>query len=243
MLVPGPKIAADARLLQEVVVLRRDDAAAPRRGCRSPPCLRSSSMSCGHQRLVAGRLARHADDVHVVLDRLRARPPPASGTAGRRRRRSRGRRTRWRSPWRRGRGRPGRASRPGCAAGGLRPRRTRRPRRWMRCQPSSPSYAPAVDAGDASGSSAWWRPKTPLQRVGDLADRGARARRLDRQLEQVAVAVARRLASAPSSAAAHLASSRLARILFRRATCDSRTASLSTSRMSIVGLFRRAGTC
>ena len=91
---------------QEGVVLRRDDT-PPTTRMSSPPGLRSSGDELGHERLVAGGLARHADDVHVVLDRVRAPPPRASGTAGRRRRRSRGRRTRWRSPWRPGRGRPG----------------------------------------------------------------------------------------------------------------------------------------
>ena len=58
--------------------------------------------------------------IHIVC-----RPPrEASGTADPRRRRTRGRRTRWRSPWRRGRARPGPSWRPGCAAGGLRVRRT-----------------------------------------------------------------------------------------------------------------------
>ncbi len=52
----------------------------------------------------------------VVLDRLLGRPPPGSGTAGRYRRRSPGRRRRWRSPSGRGRDRPGPSWRPGCGA-------------------------------------------------------------------------------------------------------------------------------
>ena len=73
MLVPGPKIGGDAGVAQEVVVLRRDHAAARRRGCRRRPARAARSMSCGHERLVAGGLARHADDVHVVLDRVAGR--------------------------------------------------------------------------------------------------------------------------------------------------------------------------
>ena len=41
-----------------------------RRRCRARPAPAAPRSSCGHERLVPGGLARDADDVHVVLDRV-----------------------------------------------------------------------------------------------------------------------------------------------------------------------------
>ena len=69
MLLPGTEHRADACRLQEVVVPGRDhpadhddDVARTLRG--------QLFDQLGNERLVAGRLARDADDVHVVLDRI-----------------------------------------------------------------------------------------------------------------------------------------------------------------------------
>ena len=69
MLVPGPNTAATPAAVQRVVVLRRDDAAAHD---HHVPGARGLELldELGHQRLVARGLARHADDVHVVVDRV-----------------------------------------------------------------------------------------------------------------------------------------------------------------------------
>ena len=72
MFVPGPKTARDARLAQEVVVLRRDHAAADDEDVVAT-LLAQLRDQLGHERLVPGGLARHADDVHVVLDRVARR--------------------------------------------------------------------------------------------------------------------------------------------------------------------------
>ena len=166
-----------------------------------------------HQGLVAGRLARHADHMHVVLDRLRARLPPASGTAGRYRRRSRGRRRPWRSPWRRGRGRPGPSSRPSDAAGGLLPRR--RPRSRCGCAPAP--RRPPTRWHRRRRSSGWW-PGSGHRRLPaptEISPTVARARVAS--IDSVSRLPVPLRAASPSafSAATHLASSRLARILLQ----------------------------
>ena len=107
-----------------------------------------------------------------------------------------------RSPSGRGRGRPGPSWRPGCAGGGRRPARRPRPCAGPARRPcASVAASAAVDARTAR-TSASWRPNTFSRASRDLADRGLGARGVDRQLEQVAVAGARRWSSA-SSAAAH----------------------------------------
>ena len=73
----------------------------------SPPAVAQLVDELRHERLVPGGLARHADHVHVVLDRGPGHLRRASRTADRSRRRSRCRRRRCPRPWRRGRGRPG----------------------------------------------------------------------------------------------------------------------------------------
>ena len=72
MLVPGPKIAATPGLAQLVVVLRGDHAADDDEDVVAA-LLAQLRDELGHQRLVPGGLARHADDVHVVLDRVARR--------------------------------------------------------------------------------------------------------------------------------------------------------------------------
>ena len=73
MLVPGPKTAATPASCSKswscggmTPPHDHEDVARPRRRA-------SSSMSCGHERLVAGGLAGHADDVDVVLDGVAGR--------------------------------------------------------------------------------------------------------------------------------------------------------------------------
>ncbi len=109
-----------------VVILRRNHAAHDHQNVlaaqlpstrRSLPAPASCARPPGSKRRARGRRS----------------PPPcaplraASGTAGRRPRRSPGRRTPWRSLWRRGRARPAPSWPPGCAAGGLPSARTPRP--------------------------------------------------------------------------------------------------------------------
>ena len=177
--VPGPKTPR-----RRPRAGSRSPAAGSRRrrrpGCRRRPAPCSSAMSSGTSVLWPAAWL-DADDVHVVLDRLRARPPPASGTAGRCRRRSRGRRRRWRSPWRRGRGRPGPSSRPGCAAGG--PLRSANAVDLARscCQPSSPVVARPRTRRRSTGCRRGGGPNTFSSASRDLADRRARARGLDRR--------------------------------------------------------------
>src|SRR6185312_16849146 len=59
----------DPGLFQEIVVLRGDDAAADDENVAGAFGLERRDQR-RHQRLVAGGLARYADDVHVVFDRL-----------------------------------------------------------------------------------------------------------------------------------------------------------------------------
>ena len=116
----------------------------------------------------------------------------ASGTAGRRRRRSRGRRTPWRSPSGRGRGRPGPSWRRGCAGGARasaansldelagaqrRSRRCRRPRCGTRpgsygsarCAGRTPSPAPLI-----SPTVAWARAASTASCEQVLVEAGPR---------------------------------------------------------------------
>ena len=65
--VPGPKIAATPRSRRYVVVLRRNDAADHHRDVARPVLVELFDQ-LRHQGLVARRLARDADHVHVVLD-------------------------------------------------------------------------------------------------------------------------------------------------------------------------------
>src|ERR1700730_8044610 len=60
---------ADPGLLQEVVVPRRDHAAADDKDVAGAFAFQRLDQR-RHQRLVRRRLARHADDVHIILDRL-----------------------------------------------------------------------------------------------------------------------------------------------------------------------------
>ena len=92
----GAVDAGDAGRVERRVVLRRDDAADERPGCRRRPARAAPRPVAGTSVLWPPASVDTPIDVHVVLDRPGARPPPASGTAGRCRRRSRGRRRRWR---------------------------------------------------------------------------------------------------------------------------------------------------
>ena len=67
MLVPGPKMAADAGGVEGVVVLRRDHPADDHEHVVGAG-RRQLVDELGHERHVPGGLARHADHVHVVLD-------------------------------------------------------------------------------------------------------------------------------------------------------------------------------
>ena len=79
-----------------------------------------------------------------------------------------------------------------------------------------------------------------FERVGDLADRGARARRLDRQRQEIALAALRRLGQRGERGLDAACVARLADPLRARAICRSRTAVLSTSRSSTDGRLGRA---
>ena len=68
--VPGPKMPAAPACVQEVVVLRRNHAADEDDDVVARPARFSASISCRHQRLVAGGQRRNADGMHVVLDGL-----------------------------------------------------------------------------------------------------------------------------------------------------------------------------
>ena len=68
----GAEDRGDAGLAELVVVLRRDHAAAHDEDVVAA-LLAQLRDELGHERLVAGGLARHADDVHVVLDRVARR--------------------------------------------------------------------------------------------------------------------------------------------------------------------------
>ncbi len=179
MLVPGPKMAATPAFSQEVVVLRRDHAAA-----RPPRCRRRPAPSAPRSAPAPGSCGRRPG-VETPTRARRSRcawraPPPGSGTAG-----------------------PMSTSKPRSAkavAITLAPRswpswpslttsmRGRRPSSsakastsaWIAREVLVALVGRAVDAGD--------RPdlgpvaaEDLLQRVGDLAHRGARARRLDAQ--------------------------------------------------------------
>ena len=96
MLVPGPKMAATPASCELVVVLRRDHARRTRPPRRRRPQPAQLLDELGDEREVAGGLARHADDVHVVVDGV-------AGGLGRRLEQradvdveARGRRRRWR---------------------------------------------------------------------------------------------------------------------------------------------------
>ena len=138
MLVPGPKIALTPGLLQEAVVLLRDHAAADHQDvARALRLQRLDQLR--RQRLVPRRLATRCRPRARRCRSRPAPPPPASGTAARRRRRSRCRRRPWRSPWRRGRARPGPSSPPASAAAAPPPRRTLSTSAWIAAKPASPS--------------------------------------------------------------------------------------------------------
>ena len=68
----GAEDRGDARLAQLVVVLRRDHAADDHEDVVAA-LLAQLRDELGDERLVPGGLARHADDVHVVLDRVARR--------------------------------------------------------------------------------------------------------------------------------------------------------------------------
>ena len=115
-------------------------------------------------------------------------------------RRSRDRRTPWRSPSGRGRGRPGPSWRRGCA--GARPSSSRtldepcaRARRL-----SVIADLPARRRRRSSCIGARWRPNTFSSAKRNLADRRLGARGVDREFEQVAAPPARACVSASSAA-------------------------------------------
>ena len=68
----GAEDRGDAGLAELVVVLRRDHAADDHEDVVAA-LLAQLRDELGHQGLVPGGLARHADDVHVVLDRVARR--------------------------------------------------------------------------------------------------------------------------------------------------------------------------
>ena len=210
MLVPGPEDRARRPpRCRNVVVLRRDHAADD----HDDVVARPASRSCVDQLRARASCARRPGSTRrrrARRSRSRRAPlPRASGTAGRRRRRSRGRRTRWRSPWRRGRGRPGRAWRRGCAAGGLRASANSSTSSRIRCELLVALVRAAVHAGDASGSSARWRPNT-FSSASEISPTVARARvasiesssRLPSPAAPSRERVERGLARAPSSRSA-----------------------------------------
>jgi hypothetical protein len=103
------------RLAQEVVVLRRDDAAD-----EDDDVLRARSLSAFTSSGTSVLWPAASVDTPMACTSFSmacARPPPASGRAGRRRCRSRVGEGVATTFMRRGRGRPGRAWRPGCAGG------------------------------------------------------------------------------------------------------------------------------
>ena len=114
-------------------------------------------------------------------------------------------------------------------------RRTPRCRRLSFSHIASSAKLRAVHARHALRRRAMAAPHR-FQRVGDLADRRARAHRVDRKLEQIALARCAPPPSAPRACAATPTVSRVLRICARRLSCDSRTAVLSISRVSI-GVF------
>ena len=175
-------------VVQEVVVLRRDDAAAHDEdvaGARRLAARRSAAARASCAPRPGSRRRRRAR-----RSRPRRGPPrPAFGTAGRRRRRSRGRRTRWRSPWRLGRARPGPSWRRGCA--GRRPSALANASTRLRIcgELLVVLVRRSVHAGDGADLGAV-AAEHLLHRIGHLADGGSRPGRLDAEREQVAVAAA-----------------------------------------------------
>ena len=186
----GAEDRGDAGLAQLVVVLRGDHAADDHEDVVAA-LLAQLRDELGHERLVPGGLARHADDVHVVLDRVARRflgrleqraDVDVEAEVGER-----------------GGDHLGAAvvavlaelrdedARP--AAFAL--RRTRRPRARMRVVAPRRPRRRAVHARDAYGSSARWRANTSSS-ASEISPTVARARvaSID-ELEQVAVARAR----------------------------------------------------
>ena len=123
------------------------------------PSASSSARSAGTRVRCPAASELTPDDVHVGLDGLARDLGRASGTAGRRRRRSRGRRTPWRSPSGRGRGRPGPSWRRGCAGAGPAPARTARRAPGPR-GPSRPPPPRRCTRPRSYGSGPVYRPKT-----------------------------------------------------------------------------------
>ena len=96
MTVPGRVDGVGAGGPQAPEVLGRDDPADDDHEVVAAEARRARARSAGHEGEVAGGERADADDVDVGLDGLARHLRRASGTAGRRRRRSRGRRRRWR---------------------------------------------------------------------------------------------------------------------------------------------------
>ena len=113
-------------LVEKLVILRRNHAAHHHENVFAAQ-LAQFLDQLRHERLVSRGQRGNTDDVHIALDGEARHFARASGRADRCPHRSRCRRTRWRSPWRRDRDRPGPSWRPGCAVGGLLPVRIRRP--------------------------------------------------------------------------------------------------------------------
>ena len=103
---------------------------------------------------------------------------------------------------------------------------------WIASNSASPSVRAAVDARDRADARAV-APEDLLERVGDLADRRPRTRRLDRQLEQVARRPRPQPRSAPRARPC-AGPGRVVRLISSsRAICCRRTSLLSMSRTSI----------
>ena len=100
----------------------------------------------------------------------------------------------------------------------------------------------AVDAGDRADLGAVAAPDL-LQRVGDLADGGARARRLDRQREQVALAALGRLGQRVERGARRAAASRRRADLLEPRDLRLAHGACCRSRACRSRAPRRAGTC
>ena len=156
--VPGGKIASAPAFGQRVVVLRRHDAADHDHDVAAALLLQLG-LELRHQGQMRRRRATTRRGCARRSRPPGARPRPASRTAGRCRRRSRDRRRPRRSPSGRGRGRPGRSWRPGCAGGGR--RSPRRPRPCF-CTRATPSVMPTsrLNTPEIDLISARWRPNT-----------------------------------------------------------------------------------
>ena len=185
----GTEDRGDAGVAQLVVVLRGDHAAGDHEDVVAA-LLAQLRDELGDERLVPGGLARHADDVHVVLDRVARRllgrleqraDVDVEAEVGER-----------------GGDHLGAAvvavlaelRRRACAGGGPRAAANSSTAARTCCVALVALVGRAVHARDATD-----RRPVPgehlLDRVGDLADRRACPGRLDRELEQVAVAGAR----------------------------------------------------